>query len=430
MAYAANGVATVLAEPCALYDSTSAQHWLSGPFSNELRTFTATGMVYGNQGVAVGECIPVEATSVIVTISAIDPQGSGNLRLSPAGISPNGGVVNYANNPLNNANTVIVPVGPAGQLDVYANGPSTNVRVVALGYISDPSDPASAGLRYNALTPCAVADSRSNQNPSGSFVGPFYGNTVYPDIDVVGSFPAAQGGKNTDCGVPVGADAVVLNLVAVGATGGSGYLSAATGGLNPSEAVTPFADIGMNNATTVVVDLDGGETVAIDIDRTVGLPTAHIRAVVMGYFDDTGDSFTPVTGCAAFDSRPGFGASGTFLGKRASGTATTYQIAGTVPAAQGGNGGDCGIPTGANSVLINLVAVQADEGGNFRAYATGSTPTGGVLNFASLTPPLNNSNAIVVPLSSTGQIDLYTNTWANNGSPTTHARGVILGYYN
>ncbi|MEL6983734.1 MAG: hypothetical protein AAFO29_15020, partial [Actinomycetota bacterium] len=84
---------------------------------------------------------------------------------------------------------------------------------------------------------------------------------------------------------------------------------------------------------------------------------------------------------------------------------------------------------GAGAVLINLVAIQPDAVGNFRAYASGSTPTGGVLNFAPLTPAMNNSNAVVVPVSASGQIDLFVNAPSAAGGPTVHARGVILGYY-
>ena len=420
---------SVLAVPCPLYDSTTATGvGLGGALAaGELRTVAVTGPVPAGQGVGTAACVPAGATAAVVTISAVDPQGSGNLRLSPAGVLPNGGVVNYAAGPLHNANTVTVPLSAAGEVDVFANAAATDVRLVAVGYTL-PSALPGAGLHYNGLTPCAVADSRPNQGPTGANVGPFAGGAAYPDIDVVGTFPAAQGGGNTDCGVPAGADALLVNLVAVNATGGTGYLSAATGGLDPVEAVTPFADLGMNNAATTIVPLNGGETVAIDIDAVTGTPSVHVRAVVLGYYDEIGDGFTPLTGCAAFDSRPGFGGSGAFVGKRPGGSTTTYQITGTIPTTQGGNGGHCGVPPGATAVLINLVAVQPDEDGNLRAYATGATPTGGVLNFASVVPALNNSNAVVVRLSPDGQIDVFTNTATNDGTPATHVRGVILGY--
>jgi hypothetical protein len=108
---------------------------------------------------------------------------------------------------------------------------------------------------------------------------------------------------------------------------------------------------------------------------------------------------------------------------------TKYNMTGAIPSAQGGEL-NCGVPEGASAVLVNLVAIQPDAPGNFRAYATGSSPTGGVLNFANLIPAVNNANAVVVPLDANGDIDLFVNAPLNFGIPTVHARGVIVGYYD
>lgn len=228
----------------------------------------------------------------------------------------------------------------------------------------------------------------------------------------------------------------MVNLVAIrpqGATGfgGPGFLSAATGATDPFEPATPFADLSLNNAATTIIPLTITGEISVDVDGLSGSVSSHIRVVVLGYLDDaTGDSYQPVNPCAAFDSRTDEGATGSFLGQREAGSATTYVVTGIVPTAQGGNGGDCGVPSGATAVLINLVAIQPGAAGNFRAYATGTTPTGGVLNFAPLAPPMNNSNAIVVPISAIGQLDLFVNALPNAGSPTVDARGIILGYYS
>lgn len=157
--------------------------------------------------------------------------------------------------------------------------------------------------------------------------------------------------------------------------------------------------------------------------------------VVLGYLDSVGADYFPVNPCAAFDSRttiPGDTnvPTGAFAGKRLAGPSgvVTYSVTGSIPAAQGGEL-DCGVPNGASAVLVSLVAIQPDSVGNLRAFATGSTPTGGVLNFAPLSPAMNNSNAVVVPLDGSGQLDVFTNTPSNDGSPTVHVRGVVLGYY-
>ncbi len=417
---------TALATPCVIHDSTGGSGGFAGPIgANATRTIQATGSLPGAQGGA-GSCAPSNATAVMVTISAISPSSAGNFRLSAAGASTNGGVVNYTSNGLNNANTVSVPVSGSGQLDIFANAAASGVRVTVLGHYSPTGT-----LRYTGLTPCAVADSRSTMGATGGFVGPFAAGAAYPDIDVVGAFDAGQGGGNSNCGVPAGADAVMVNLVSVGGTGGQGFLSAASGGLNPSEPMTPFANINLNNATAVVVPLTN-QNLSIDIESVSGSPSSHVRAVVLGYFDDAGNDFSPVNACAAFDTRPGQGASGGFLGRRVAGSGgvTTYQVTGTIPANQGGGGGNCGVPGGASAVLINLVGIQPVAFGNFRAYATGTSPTGGVLNWSPLNPAMNNSNAVVVPLDGSGRMSLFTNAPAVNGSPTVHARGVVLGYYD
>lgn len=418
---------TPLNTPCPIYDSTVATgSGLSGPLAaGELRTIQVAGPLPAGQGFGVDQCMPVGAAAAVVTTTVLDPEGVGNVRLSPAGVTPNGGVVNYAANGLDNSNTFTVPLSVDGAVDAFANGSGTGLRLVVVGFVAK-----APGLKYNSVTPCAVADSRPDQGPAGDFVGPFAADASIPDLDVVGTFPADQGGGNTDCGVPAGADAVVINLVAVGPRGGSGGLAAGPAGTVPAEPTTRFADLRLNNATTTLVPLMGAERVAVAVRGFDGAPSTHVRVVVIGYLDDDGAELNALPGCAAFDTRPGFGASGDFLGKRASGSATTYQVTGTVPAAQGGNGGDCGVPDGARSVLINLVAIQPEVVGNFRAYATGSSPTGGVLNFAPLSPPLNNSNAVVVPLDPSGRMDLFTNTAASDGVVSVHARGVILGFYD
>ena len=80
-------------------------------------------------------------------------------------------------------------------------------------------------------------------------------------------------------------------------------------------------------------------------------------------------------------------------------------------------------------MLVNLVGIQPEASGNFQAFATGTNPTGGVLNFANVSPAMNNSNAVVVPVDANGNMDLFVNAPGNVGNATVHARGVILGYY-
>ena len=200
--------------------------------------------------------------------------------------------------------------------------------------------------------------------------------SAFPDIDVVGVFPAGQGGGATTCGVPESADAVMVNVVAVNMEGGSGHLSVGTGGADPvDEATTPFAVLTpkMNNGATTIINLGPGGTVAIDVDGDTAASTM-IRVEVLGYYDNdvAGLDFYDLAPCAVFDTRTNQGATGSFAGERLHGPAntTTYQIAGnSVPVGQGGvvdtggGTGTCGVPDDAEAVLINLEAVNASTGG-------------------------------------------------------------------
>lgn len=436
---ALNPLQVVPVAACAIFDSRSSSGSLIGPLDGgEIRTLQASGPLPANQGVGTATCVPTGAAAVAVTITAHDPQALGNLRLYPTGATPNGGVVNFTANGLDNSNTVTIPLSTDGELDLAANSSpagigsvSTDVRIVVVGVFPDPDAPSGIGtpLDYVAVTPCAVADSRSGQGGSGAWLGPFTVSDDFPDVDVVGTFDAAQGGGNTTCGIPAGAAGIVANLVAVSATG-TGTLSAAPSPTDPSEPTTSFAAIGMNNATTVILPLIG-ESVAIDIDGDSGA-TVEVRLVVLGYLAEGGAQYNPLTACAAFDTRPNVGAVGTFSGRRVGDAPTTYQIGGSLPAAQGGNnGGSCGVPTSATSVLINLVAISPLGAGNLRVAATGTTPSGGVLNFAALDPAMNNSNAVVVPLDAQGRLDVTVNGGASGvGIELSHVRGVVLGYYD
>lgn len=422
----------VLAEPCVVYDSTSATgNNLSGTMDGgELRTIQVSGMLSGQGGASSCGVVP-GSTAAVVGLSAIDPQVPGNFRLSASGVTATGGVVNFAANGLDNANTVTVPLG-AGAVDLFVNtgastAPATDARLIVLGYyVADASVP---DLGYTPLTPCAVADTRSSQNPGAAFTGPFAVGANFPLVDVVDPIAAGQGGAGTTCGIPTTAHSAVVNVVAIGATGGTGFLSAGATAIDPSERTTPFAPIGMNNAAVSIIPLNGGDTIEIDIEGLTGSATTHVRVVVLGYIQESvGFDYTPVNPCAVFDTRSG---TGSFEGKRDGGSTTTYDITGTsINTGQGGgHGGTCGVPDGAEAVLINLVAVGAEAAGNLRVYATGTTPAGGVLNFRNMSPAMNNSNAVVVPLSTLGQLSVDVNT-GTSVADATHIRGVILGYYD
>lgn len=410
--------ATVLASPCTIYDTVagSAPHdaALNG---GESRVIQATGALPSSQG-GSASCVPDDATAVVVSVQAEGPVRAGNLRLIPTGGVINGGVVNYAPNGLDNTNTVTVPVAADGSLELSANSAaaddglaSTDVVLRAVAYYSPSGE-----LVYTPVTPCTAHDTRPPLNTANP--GPFTGSQNFT-VDVKGNLPSGVGGQ-ASCGVPDSAEAVLVNVVALNPTG--------TGELAIGDTVTTFADLGMNNAAATIVPQDGVDTFTLAMEAPSA--TVNFRVVVLGFFDDVGGSdFVAVSPCVAFDSRPNQGPAGPFAGLRDGGQSTTYGVTGSIPAAQGGGGGDCGVPDGATGVLINLVALNPAAEGNLQAFATGTTPSGGVLNFANLDPAMNNANAVPVPLSAGGTLDVFVNTGPTDISDAVNVRGVILGYY-
>ena len=140
-------------------------------------------------------------------------------------------------------------------------------------------------------------------------------------------------------------------------------------------------------------------------------------------------TYTAVTPCVVFDSRASQRADGEFVGPINGGEAVTYLVEGTFPAEQGGGNTDCGIPRTAIAVEINVVAVNAINEGNLRVSDGSPVTTGGVVNYNNLTPKLNTSNSVIVPLGDEGQLVVTPNCGAGCTDDSTDVRGVVLGYF-
>lgn len=155
-----------------------------------------------------------------------------------------------------------------------------------------------------------------------------------------------------------------------------------------------------------------------------------IAAAVTPPADAADETYTAVTPCASFDSRVGQGGPGTLLGLQE----WQVQLTGS-PTGQGGTG-ECGIPSSATAVQVNVVAVNPLTDGNVRVFPPGGTYDGGVVNYQTLDPKLNNSNAAIIPISSCRLplssrekcLILQPNAGAAGAVPTVDVRGIVLGY--
>lgn len=419
----------------------------TGPISGgDSIDFDVAGVLPAGQNPSPGSCsIPPGADAVFANVIVENPSAEGNLRLTAAGTTPLGGIVNFSGNGLNNSNAQSVPLSADQRLNVSANGGpagvgrvlADGVRVEILGWYERSRG---TGLGYVPSRPCTFLDTRPDQGGAGVFAGPFTGRVVMP-VDVAGDFPAAQGGGNTNCDVQVDADgspsfaaAALVNVVLINSTGPVTLTSTDTGA-----TIVSNIDHEMNNASAVVLPIDSnGE---IDLSFVVPSGDTHVRAVLLGtyyapYGFYLGFEYVPLPPCPTFDTRSNQDAAGGFAGLRFGGQTTTYDVTGSFDPAQGGKLSDCGVPDGVLyadrvvAVEMNLVAITPVLPGNLRAGAVGFPPSGGVLNFADLATPTSNSNAVVLPVSSDGKIDVTVNGGPTGaGLPVTHIRGVITGYY-
>lgn len=417
-------------EPCVILDTRDG----TGPFAGPVTPGSGNGMVLdtrsgtGGSGQGGEICdIPfgTDYSAVMVLVEALNVTTPGNLRVFPTGETASGGVVNYGLPGFENSNVVIVPVNDLTQrITIEANVGAVDARLTVLGYL-EPD----AGYEYTPVNPCAFADSRSNQGPVGDMVGPYSGNDE-KTVRLAGFFGLVQGGGNSTCKVPVTTELVLVNLVAINSTG-DGTVGIREAGSSEATTHVHFEayDPPMNNSAAVWVPLSFEGELELFTRAEPGV-TTEVRAVVLGYADDNeitdGSQYVPVTPCAAFDSRVNQGADGAFAGLYDGGERRTMDLVGSFDAAQGGGNTDCGVPQGATAVHLNLVAINAVAPGNLRAFAPGSEPAGGVVNFVA--SGTNNSNGIIVPLSPDGRLSIEVNAGPGVTVPTTEVRGVVLGY--
>jgi hypothetical protein len=143
--------------------------------------------------------------------------------------------------------------------------------------------------------------------------------------------------------------------------------------------------------------------------------------------------FISLPPCVIFDTRPAFGGEGAFAPEEE----RAFDIVGSTAdfGEQGGTVGGCGVPgfSGgfpvAKAVFINYVAIEATGAGTIKAWASGTIepPQGALVNYQALTPPMNNSNAVVTELRQDVEGKEIKVRARNAG---VHIRGVILGYFS
>jgi uncharacterized repeat protein (TIGR01451 family) len=273
--------------------------------------------------------------------------------------------------------TLAVWVGPAAYPAVtntasVSNAADPNESNNSTG---DPTEVSNDGLRFVAVSPCRVADTR---NAAGLFGGPVMaGNSTR-------SFAVPQ----SACGIPSSAKAYSLNVTVVPRAGLSYLTLWPTGQSQPLvSTLNSFGGDVVANAAIVLAGTGGAVSIFVTDSTDVILD-------INGYFDaSTGASFYAATPCRVADTR---NAAGPFGGP----TLSAAQTRSFTVTSSG-----CGIPAGAAAYSMNATVVPAGYLGFLTTWPAGQSQP--------LVSTLNSwqgkvlANAALVPAGTGGAISVF-----------------------
>ncbi len=359
--------------PCRLEDTRQTTTLVP----NETRAFTV-----------IGRCnIPADAAAVDFVVTAVNPAGSGFVRMGPGTFTDadfSATILNYT--PFINAtNAVAVQVGAgaAGDVKVRNYGSTSHLVIDMTGYWA-PASPVA--LRYTSNL-CRLADTRAT-------------SALVPDevraFDVLGL-----------CGIPSDASAVDFVITAVDPAS-NGFMRMGAGNIADSQLnatilnYSPF----LNASNAVAVQVGAGPAGDVKI-RNFG-STSHVVIDVSGYWSPSSSNiqYYPANPCRLADTRQ--------TNALAGGEARAFTVRGR-----------CEIPLDATAVDFVLTAVDPAGNGFMRMGAgtsSGDALTATLLNYS---PYLNATNAVAVPVAAGAQGDVIV----KNFQTLTHLVIDMTGYW-
>ncbi|MET7399629.1 choice-of-anchor D domain-containing protein [Dactylosporangium sp. NPDC005572] len=329
--------------------------------------------------------VPLSTVSaVVLNVTVTGPTSAGYLTLYPTGVGrPTASSLNFPAG-WTGANSVTVPVGANGQVDIFNAAGNVHIIADVMGYYLayDDTHQSTAG-QYWPTQPQRLLDSRD----------PAFGGPLRPFEYV--KIPVSYGAEYNSH-----IRALAVNITAVTPTMG-GFVTAwngfdqrpnastlnfTPGSVVPNLAVVPTAwcyECGGNGYPSIGVgNYSSGST--------------HIVVDIFGFYDDGqipgGLRFHPLTPTRIVDTRDGLGA-GTFTG---AGTKTV-----TAPPSVAGDD--------TYALVANVTGVDPANSTYLSLWATGGTkPTVSNLN---LTPHEVRPNAAFVPVGPGNKFNVFNAAW-------------------
>jgi len=314
--------------------------------------------------------IPVDATAVVMNVTAVLPTGAGFITVWPRGVTqPLSSNLNFVPGDVV-PNLVTVGIGSNGQVSLYHQGGTNDLIADVVGYYSPVN-----GDYFTPVTPVRALDTRVGTGAALARVG--QGGEVSLQITSANA-------------VPANATGVVLNVTAV-SPDAAGYVTVYPNGVTRPLASNLNFVPGDVVPNLVIVGI--GTSGKVNLFNANG--TIDLVADIVGYYspDNTAKQFYPVTPVRALDTRNGTGGVSTPVGQGAS-------IDLTIRSANG-------IPAGASAIVMNTTAVTPNAASYLTAWPTGVTrPLASNLNYVAgdVVP-----NLVQVGIGGNGKVSLFNN---------------------
>ncbi|MFN8020802.1 MAG: S8 family serine peptidase [Acidimicrobiales bacterium] len=368
---------TALATPVRVLDTRAATATAGAPVGPHPR-FTVIDLPLPVSG----------ASAVAVNVISTDTAAPGYVQTLPTleGALGTSSTLNVAVAGQVQPNFAIVPVGANNSITLYlfAGG---NVVVDLLGTFAPAAAGPIAAGRFVAVDPVRVLDTRPESNgpvpPGWTTHRPGAGETVRVT------------------GIPAGASAAVVNVVADQAVGAGFVRAQATGGITPNTSSGNYV-AGLASGTLSIVPVGADGTISVFTSNGT-----HLVVDLMGYV--TGPTSTPgrdgllvpLSPTRLYDSRQGAGVHQTL-------TSRVVQVTGGM------------VPAGASAVSMNLTSDAAAGAGYLTVFpADRAQPVISNLNYPAIDP---RANAGMVRLSTAGALNTFVNQ-------TTHVIIDVNGYF-
>lgn len=326
-----------------------------------------------NVRIAGRAAVPLDASAVVVNLTAIAPEANGFVTAYPCSESPpNAASLNFTTG-VTIGNEIIAELSPKGRLCFLTSG--------VTHLTADVSASLPADSVINSLGPSRIVDTRAD------------GKTIDNDFEGDGRLRSSQelvievAGR---AGIPSSAQSVIINAAAVQPRQ-TGFLT-----VHPCLPETPLAS-NLNYATATtrssqfVADLSASGTICVftssDTDLTID---------VAGYVSPT-DATAQVAPARVLDTRT---TGETIDGRFNEGGRTEPDEVVRLSLA-----GRAGIPNDAAAALLNVTAVDPSVGGFVTVFACGHRERVSSLNYLA---SRNSGNDIVAKLTLGGDTCLYT----------------------